>query len=382
MALRDAGYDVTVIAPRAPGQPLREELEGVTVRRYPPARERPGPLGYVAEFGWAWLCTTTLTAVQFATEGFAAIQSCNPPDIFFVTAAPYKLLGCPFVFDQHDLSPELYAVRYGAGSGPVMRLLLALERWTYRTADHVIAVNEPWAEIARHRGAKRDDEVTLVRNGPTLAEAAPRPFRVELKAGRPHLCVWVGEMGAVDDGVDLAVRAAHHVVHVVGRNDCHFAFLGDGEAFRDVTALAQELDLQDHLSFTGWVDRPTVLDYLAVADVGLQPDPKNPRTDQATAVKTLEYLAFGIPVVAFDLEETRRTVGGAGVYATGNDPAAMGALVVELLDDPARRAAMSEQGKAAVRDGLSWDQQSVAYVGVFDRVLGRGDRKAAFRHAD
>ncbi len=376
-ALLDAGYEVSVVAPRGPGQPLRQELEGVSLRCYPPAKERAGLIGFVLEFSWAWLCTTALIAYAFVVEGFAAIQSCNPPDIFFVSAAPFKLAGCPFVYDQHDLSPELYTARYGRKGGLVLRLLLSLERWTYRAADHVIAVNEPQAGVARQRSGKRDDQVTLVRNGPTLAETTPRPQRCELKEGKRHLCIWVGEMGTVDDGVDLAVRAAHHVVHVLGRRDCHFSFVGDGEAFADLTALARDLDLHPYVTFTGWQDRSAVLDYLATADLGLQPDPKNPRTDLATAVKTLEYLAFGVPVVAFDLDETRRTVGEAGVHATGNDPARMGALVDELLDDPVRRKAMGEHGKAAINGGLSWDHQSVRYVRVFDRLLARGGTEGA-----
>jgi glycosyltransferase involved in cell wall biosynthesis len=371
MALREAGYDVSVIAPRDHDQPLREVLDGVSIRRYPRTKERGGLLGFALEFGTAWMCTTALTAYTYVRDGFGAIQACNPPDIFFTTAAPYKLAGRPFVFDQHDLSPELYTARYGTSGGLVSRVLLALERWTFRTADHVIAVNGPQAEVARTRGHKGVDEVTLVRNGPTLADSAPRAAQPGLKQGKDHLCIWVGVMGAVDDGVDLAVRAADHVVHELGRKDCQFAFLGDGEAYPEVTALARELDLDEYVTFTGWAERDTVLDYLATADLGLQPDPKNPRTDLATAVKTLEYMAFGVPVVAFDLDETRDTVAGAGAYATGNDPSLMGDLVDELLRDPARRARMGEHGRAAIDAGLSWDHQRRRYVQIYDRLLER-----------
>ncbi len=377
MALLDAGFDVSVIAPRDAGEAYREQLEGVSIRRYPPAKERPGLLGFVLEFGWAWLCTTVLVAVVFVVEGFAAIQSCNPPDIFFTTAVPYKLAGRPFVFDQHDMAPELYTARYGRRDGMVLRLVLALERCTYRTADHVIAANEPQATVARQRGHLRDDELTLVRNGPMLSEATPRPARGELRESKPHLCIWVGEMGAVDDGVDLAVRAAHHFVHELGRRDCHFTFVGDGEAFADLTTLARDLDLDSYVTFTGWAGRPAVLDYLATADLGLQSDRKNARTDLATAVKTLEYMAFGIPVVAFDLDETRRTIGAAGVCAPADNPAAMGDLIAELLDDPTRRQIMGEHGMAAIRGGLSWDHQSVAYVRVFERLLLQTEPKEA-----
>jgi glycosyltransferase involved in cell wall biosynthesis len=234
----------------------------------------------------------------------------------------------------------------------------------------VISVNAPQAQIARARGHKSAEEVTLVANGPLLAETASRSTRPELRHDKAFLCCWVGVMGAVDDGVDLAVHAIDHLVHDLGRVDCHFAFLGDGEAYADVTRLAQDLGLWDWVTFTGWAERETVGDYLATADIGLQPDPKNARTDLATAVKTMEYMAWGVPVVAFDLEETRRTVGAAGVYVSGNDPLAFAKAIDGLLSDPERRHTMGEIGRQLVRDSLAWEHQQVRYVGVYDRLLG------------
>jgi glycosyltransferase involved in cell wall biosynthesis len=374
-ALVDAGYDVSVIAPRADGQRQREELARVRIYRYFSTRERSDKLGFLLEFASAWAQVTALTAYVFARDGFAAIQACNPPDILFTVALPYKLVGCPFVFDQHDLSPELYVARYGRAKGVVFRALEILERATFRSADHVIAANRPQAEAPLTRGRKPHNHVTIVSNGPVLpSDNAPAPDH-NLRRGKTFLCCWVGAMGAVDDGVDLAVRAIGHVVHDIGRSDCHFVFLGHGEAFDDVTRLVEQLQLSEWITFTGWVDHDTVLHYLASADIGLQPDPKNPRTDKATAVKTLEYMAFGVPVVAFDLEETRRTVASAGVYATPNDPCSFAAAIDDLLSDPDRRREMGATGRSLVRGGLSWDHQRVAYVGVYDALLHQGWRE-------
>lgn len=172
-------------------------------------------------------------------------------------------------------------------------------------------------------------------------------------------------MGAVDDGVDLAIQAIGHLVHDLGREDCQFAFLGDGEAFEEVSSLTRRLGLSEWVTFTGWADPPLVQDYLATADIGLQPDPKNPRTDTAIAVKTLEYMAFGLPVVAFDLDQTRRTVGAAGVYATPNDPRSFARAIDELLADPGRRAAMGIEGRRRVEEELAWDRQATRYVELF-----------------
>jgi glycosyltransferase involved in cell wall biosynthesis len=213
--------------------------------------------------------------------------------------------------------------------------------------------------------------VTVVRNGPELRALPARRSRPDLKGDRPFLCCWVGVMGAVDDGVDLALAAVDHVVRARGRRDCHFAFLGDGEAFDDMQRMSADLGLVDYVTFTGWVSSDVVHDYLGTADVALQPDPKNLRTDLATATKTMEYMAFGVPIVAFDVHETRISAGEAAVYAEDNDPAALGDLVVALLDDPARRARMGKIGRERVERELAWEHQKVRYVEVFDRLLKR-----------
>ena len=179
-------------------------------------------------------------------------------------------------------------------------------------------------------------------------------------------------MGAVDDGVDLAIIAIDHLVNDIGRKDCQFVFVGTGEVFDEVVGLTNELDLGDYVTFTGWVPHDHVANYVGHADIGLQPDPKNARTDQATAVKTMEYMSFGIPVVAFDLDETRRTVGDAAEYATNNDPRMFALAIDRLLDDPERRAAMARIGRQRVADELSWDIQERTYVGIYDRLLASG----------
>jgi glycosyltransferase involved in cell wall biosynthesis len=369
-SLVEAGFNVSVIAPRATGQRRHEVLDGVDLHRYRPARERQAKLGFLIEFLNAWLWTAALSLYVFVREGFAAVQTCNPPDIFFPIALLYKAFGRPVIFDQHDLSPELYVARYGTSNGLLFHALLALERMTYRVADHVIAVSEPWAQIAITRGRKPAEAVTIVANGPRLEDSVLRMPGADLRGGKTHLCLWVGAMGAVDDGVDLAIRAIGHLVRDLGRVDCHFAFLGDGEAFEEVTKLTRDLALSDWVTFTGWADPPVVQEYLSAADIGLQPDPKNPRTDTAIAVKTLEYLAFGLPVVAFDLDQTRRTIGAAGLFAEPNDPLSFARAIEELLTDPARREAMGRVGRRLIEDGLSWDRQAEKYIDLLDRSVG------------
>jgi glycosyltransferase involved in cell wall biosynthesis len=291
------------------------------------------------------------------------------PDVYFTIGAPFRWLGRPLVLDQRDLSPELYELRYGR-RGRVYRLLRRLERASYRTADHVITVNGTLERTAYERGSLKPGSVTVVGNGPLLARTARRDPRPELREGQRFLCCWLGFMGP-QDRVDVALRAIRHLVHVEGRRDCHFAFVGDGEARPDAQRLAEELGIADRVSFPGWVDEETAFGYLSTADIGLEPNLE----PIVTPVKGLEYMAFGLPFVAFDLPETRTLAGPAAAYAPPGDEVALAGLVGALLDDPARRAEMGRAGRQRIEERFAWDHQQVAYVEVYRRLLAAPARR-------
>lgn len=376
-ALLRAGYGVSVICPGGSDTDVGlPELRQVDVQRYPPPPEGTTKLGFAWEFIYSWLATAVLTLKVFTTSGFDAIQACNPPDIYFAIAVPFKILGKPFVFDHHDLAPEMFVGRFGNKNVMMLGILRALEAATFLTADHVISTNESQRHVALTRGRRKEDSVTVVRNGPLLDRTDIRRLRPEFKHGRRFLCCWVGIMQGVDDGVDLALRAVHHLVYVSGERDCHFAFLGDGESFDRMQRLGKDLKILDYVDFTGWVSQEIVSDYLRVADVGLQPNPKTPRIETATAIKTMEYMAFGLPVVAFDVKETRRSAGDAVAYAKSDDVATYAGLVSDLLHDPVRRAQMGRVGRQRVADELAWVHQEKRYLEVYDRVLSRASSEA------
>jgi glycosyltransferase involved in cell wall biosynthesis len=302
---------------------------------------------------------------------FDVLQACNPPDIFWPIARWLRRLdGTRFVFDHHDLCPELYDSRFPQASRLPRRGLLALERVTFRTADQVVATNASYAEIAVRRGGKSPADVTVVRTGPDH-ERLQRANRIPaLRRGRWHLVAYIGVMGP-QDGVDLAVRAAAHIVHDLGRDDVAFTFMGAGDSYDEIVALRDELGLQDYLELPGRVPDDTVFDVLSTAAVGLSPDPKNPLNDVSTMNKTLEYMAFGLPVVAFDLKETRVSAGESASYVPSGDVAAYAAAIVQLLDDADRREEMGRAGRLRIEKELGWLHQRTAYVGVYDRLVGR-----------
>lgn len=370
-ALVAAGYGVSVICPKGPGDPGFAELEGVRLYKYAPPPAAKGLTGYLLEFVYCWLRTAALSVWVLRRDGFHVIQACNPPDTYWALALPFKLLGKRFVFDQHDLNPEVYASRFNRRSGALYRGLLALERATYRVADHVISTNESYAQVAFRRGGKRQDEVTVVISGPDaegMRKGKPRP---ELRRGKKHLCCWLGIMGP-QDGVELVLHAARCLRDDLGRNDIHIALMGFGDCLDELRSLADQLALDDMVTFTGRADQEMIHAYLSTADIGLTPDPLNPLNDVSTMNKTLEYMAFGLPVVAVDLKETRISAGAGAVYVQSGDPLAFAREIAELLDSPARREVMGRMGRQRIEEVLCWRHQAPRYVKVFERLIGPG----------
>ncbi len=367
-ALKAAGYGVSVICPKGPGEASFQELEGVRIHRYTPPPVAKGFAGYAGEFAYCWMRTAALSLKLARAEGFDAIQACNPPDTYWALALPYKLTGTRFVFDQHDLNPEVYASRFGKASGVLYNGLLALERATYKVADHVISTNESYRDVALGRGQQRPDEVSVVRSGPdatTMVRGEPVP---ELRKGRKHLLAYLGIMGP-QDGVDGVLHAMRRLLDA-GRDDTHLALLGFGDCLDDLKALSTELDLDDHVTFTGRVGPVEIRDYLSTASVGLSPDPLSPLNDVSTMNKTLEYMAFELPVVAFDLKETQVSAGEAAIYVRDGDFEGYASAISELLDDEERRREMGRIGRRRIEDEFAWQHQAPRYVEVFRSLLG------------
>ncbi len=370
-ALTAAGYDVTVVCPQGKGDPKYEVVEGVTLLKYRPYAPGGGALGFVMEYAYSFIATAMLVLRARRKGKFDALQACNPPDIFWPIARWLRRRdGSRFVFDHHDLCPELYDSRFPDGSALPRRGLVALEKATFHAADHIVSTNASYADVATRRGAKAPADITIVRTGPDqdrLRQGAPIPA---LRRGRQHLVAYLGVMGP-QDGVDLAVRAAAYVVHDLGRDDVAFTFMGAGDCYHQMVELRDELGLLDYLELPGRVPDETVFDVLSTAAVGLSPDPKNPLNDVSTMNKTLEYMAFELPVVAFDLKETRVSAAEAGSYVPSGDIAAFAEAISELLDDDDKRGAMGKEGRRRIEQELGWSYQRDAYVGVYDALVGR-----------
>jgi glycosyltransferase involved in cell wall biosynthesis len=369
-ALVAAGRQVAVICPKADGDPGYEKIDSVHLYKYSAPSAGRGLASFAWEFAYSFVVTLLLSVRVFARHRFDVIQACNPPDTFWALALLYRPFGVRFVYDQHDLCPELYRSRFAGGSATVHRVLVALEAATYRVADEVIVTNASYKATALTRGRVPESRVTIVRTGPDPSVLKRVPPRPEHRRGREHLVVYLGVMGP-QDGVDLVVQAAALLVGPMGRDDIAFTLIGAGDCFGELRRLTAELDLEDFVQFTGRAPDPLVAEILSSADIGLCPDPKNPLNDVSTMNKTMEYMAFGLPVVAFDLTETRVSAGDAAVYAEPNDVAAFAQAIVGLIDDPATRQLMASTGRRRVEDVLAWSHQRPRYVGVYDRFVAQ-----------
>lgn len=365
-SLLAAGFRVTVVCPRDAGNDAC--VPGVRVRDYSPPREGSSKLGFVWEYGYSLLAAFLIVSRVFVTEGFDVLQVSSTPDIYFLLAAPYRLLRRRVVFDFKDLSPETYAVRYGPG-GLLYRLLLVMERASLRSTDRVVVVNQALRDIACERGGVPAERITIVGNGPQLHRLRAREPRPELREPFRKLCVWVGMIGP-QDHVDLALRAFAELVHSLGRTDCCLVVIGTGDALPSLERLVMELDLQRWVRFTGWMEPDHVFDYLATADLGIEPGVE----DFVSPVKAMEFMAAGLPFVAFDVEQTRALAAEAAGYARRGDTVEFAGLVHHLLDDPYTRATMGQAGARRVRDILAWEHQAHRYLSLMQELTPAGAR--------
>jgi glycosyltransferase involved in cell wall biosynthesis len=370
-ALLSAGYRVAAVCPKASGDPSYQVIDGVELYKYRPYAPGGNKLSFIAEYAYSFAATAWQTLKARRKGRFAVIQACNPPDIFWPIALFFRALErTKFVFDHHDLCPELFQSRFPDGPRLPYRGLRALERRTHRSADHVISTNASYRDIAINRSGKAPEDVTIVRTGPDPDKLKRGPEEPELRRGHKHLAAYIGVMGP-QDGVDIVIRAAGIVVRELGRDDIAFTLIGKGDCFDDLVALRDELGLAGHVEFTGRAPDELVTRIMSTADAGLSPDPKNPLNDVSTMNKSMEYMAFELPVVSFDLHETRVSVADAGVYVRPNDVREYAEAIVALMDDEAKRSELGKLGRERVEQELAWSHQQRAYLDVYDSLTNR-----------
>lgn len=370
LALTEAAYKVSVISPRWKNDKKYEILQNVGIYRYNVPAQTKGYLSYIWEFLYCWLMTFALSIKVSFCEKFDVIQACNPPDTFFLIGAIYKIFGKRFVFDQHDLSPETYLVRFRKKGGLIYKLLLLLEKLTYKTADVVISTNRSIRDIALKRGRIREEDSFIVRTGPDLNRLKVVGPVAELRRNKKYLVCYLGVMGP-QDGVDYLLKSIRWIVREQNRKDIQFALIGDGDYTDNLKAMCEEFDLNSFVHFTGRIPDDELVTYLSTADICVSPDPKNGLNEYHTMNKTLEYMAMGKPIVAFDLKETRVSAGDAAVYVNPNDYVEFGRLILDLIGDRKKREVMGKIGRKRVEEELGWEHTKKNLIEAYRRVFSK-----------
>ncbi len=366
--LHAAGAQVCVICPTGKGYEERYELiDGVHIYRHSLPLDAKGASGFLVEYSAALFHETRLAWKIFWRHGFDTIQGCNPPDLIFLIAWQFKLFGKRYIFDHHDINPELYEAKFNK-RGFFWRLMLLFERINFWTADVMISTNSSYAQIARERGRKNDADIFVVRSGPDLTRLDVNSADGKWRNGRKHLVGYVGVMGD-QEGIDLLLEAARIIVHDMQR-DVQFCLVGGGPALAALKVLTTNLGLCDHVTFAGRAPDEDLFAVLATADVCVNPDRVNAMNDKSTMNKILEYMAFSKPIVQFDVVEGRFSAMDASLYAKPNDAADLAQKIIQILDDPTLGAEMGRRGRRRVENELSWDHQVDNLIAAYQRVKG------------
>lgn len=370
--LIDAGFMVSVISPTGHKYRLGYEYcEGIHVHRYPMLIEGSGKLGLVLEYAWAFVCISVLSLrIGLLGRGFDVLQVCNPPEIFWPVISLWRLAGKGIVFDHHDLSPELSLAKFGMRPGAVYRLMLLMERLTFRSAHYVISTNESYRSIATARGSVPEDRIAVVRNGPNPSRFAVGDPVPSWRRGRRHMVAFLGEIGE-QDGVDGLMRAIRSILFVRKRTDVQFVVMGGGPHFEEIVRLAGELGMAEFVTFTGRVDSDVISAVLSTADAAVDPAPKTPYADASTATKIMEYMFFGVPIVAFDLTETMASADDCALYAHFPDEEEFANCILRLVDDPEFAQDLGRRGYRRVRDRLLWEHSAPRYLETIRKAAGR-----------
>jgi glycosyltransferase involved in cell wall biosynthesis len=358
--LREYGFQVSIISPKGSTRDQESHvcIDGIHIYRYRLPSTGSKSTAYLVEYAVSMLMTLFLSFKVLFRHGFDVIHAANPPDTFFLIGLFYRPFGKKYIYDQHDLSPEILQVKYKGRMRPLHKLLLFLEWCSYRAADIVVTPNLAVKSFALQRGRCRSDQVFVVYNGPNLKRIKAVPAEPELKRGRRYLLAYVGTM-EVQDGVEYTLLALHELVHGRGRRDVSLVLMGDGGYALTLRALAKELQLDEYVQFTGWMESADVVRYLNVADVGLTPKPQNGLSEYCTMVKTLEYMALGKPVVGFDLDEMRLSAQDAVLYAQPNLASDFAEKIDTLLNNEELRRTMGASGRRRILEELNWDKTKI-----------------------
>lgn len=365
LTLKDKGYEVSVIGPKKGDYTKNYEImSGIEIYRHPMPYEASDKIGFVLEYFNAIIYELYLSVKIFLKKPFHYIHAANPPDNIFIIALFFKLFGVKYVFDHHDICPELYYANFNRKDF-LYKSLLLFEKFSFKVANLVISTNESYKKIAIKRGHKNEEEVYVVRNGPDLLKKENIYKKYEYKTEFNHLVAYIGVIGP-QERIDILLRAAYYIINKKGISDIKFVIIGPGPSLEKMTQLSKDLSLNKNVEFTGYIPNPDFYNILAAADICVNPELKNEYTDKSTMIKTMEYMFVGKPIVQFETTEGKASAGSAAINVTNNDETRFAETIIELIQDKAKIKKMGDVGKERIHDMLSWNKQEINLKNAYE----------------
>jgi len=366
ITLKEHGAEISIICPQMKGYLTPYEMiDGIEIYRHPLPLEARGALGYLLEYGTAIYWEIKLARKIYKKKPFQVIHGCNPPDLIYLTAKCFKRKGVKYVFDHHDINPELYIAKYGKKDF-FYKLMVFFERQTFKNAVASIATNESYKEIAVSRGKMNSDKVRIVRSGPKLDRLKLQEPTPEFKKGKKYLIGYLGVIGE-QEGIDLLLESVKYITEK--RSDIQVAIVGGGSDLEILKKLSVDMGLADFVDFYGRVSDQQLIDILNTADVCVNPDKPTEMNNLSTMNKIMEYMALKKPIVQYDLKEGRFSAQKASLYAKNTSTEDFAEKIIYLLDNESIRKEMGEYGYNRVLDELSWEYESKKLVDFYKMVL-------------
>jgi len=361
------GYTVSVICPKGEGYMQNEEfLQGVHIFRHDLPIEGNGAVGYLKEYTLALREEIRLAKKIYEEIGFDVIHGCDPPDDIYLVAKKFKKYGVKYVFDHHDICPELFEAKFGKKSGPLYWSQLYFERQTYKYCTFAFVTNESYKKIAIERGKMDPDKVIVLRSGPKFERMKIIDPKPEIKRGYQYMVGYLGVIGQ-QEGIEYILEAAQYIKE--RENNVFWGIVGGGSHLESLKKQATDMGLDDCVEFIGRASDQQMLEYLNTADICVNSDKYNAMNDKSTMNKILEYMALAKPIVQFDLTEGRYSAQEASLYAKNNDAMDLGEKIIELLHNPEKRKKMGEYGRNRVINELSWEHTSKALLEGYDKYF-------------
>lgn len=367
-AVKELGYDVSAISPvNEQSKKKYEVIDGIEIFRHPMPIEAKTKLGFIAEYLNALFWESYLSVRIFLKKRFHIIHGANPPDHIFLIAVFFKLFGAKYIFDHHDITPENYIAKFKE-KGIVHKILLLMEKLTFKTANIVISTNESYKRIATGRGGKTKNNVFVVRNGPNLEKVIFMDPNEKLKVGFDFLVAYLGVIGN-QEGIDILLNAAHYIIYTKGIRNIKFMIIGKGPDWKNMVQLSKRMGLQEYVTFTGFIPYRELYEILATADVCVNPEFKNEFTDKSTMIKIMDYMVFGKPIIQFETTEGKVTAGDAGIYVKNNDETEFGEAIINLLNNPEKRKEMGAIAQKRIKEKLNWNIQKVKLKKAYNYLV-------------